>query len=513
MEKNTNLKVQLIAAIPIWAIQKHDLRNKMTNINFTEMDLSENTLKALSDLKFSIPTPIQMKAIPILKSNRDLIGKANTGTGKTACYGIPLIEKLNQKLKVTQALIICPTRELVSQVVDELNSLAKYYRFEIVPIYGGSDYSKQLKDLKRNPEVIVGTPGRLLDHLDRRTIKTDSIHTIILDEADRMLDMGFKEDMEDIISRTPKTRQTVMFSATMSDKMIHLMKEFQKNPIVIEVESLKSEKQNIEQFYLAIHEKEKLNAFYQTIEFSDVTYGIIFCNTKVKVEELVTELKKLRINSAALHGDCTQSQREKVLRDFKEKKLSFLVATDVAGRGIDVVDLPFVLNYDFPDDIEDYVHRIGRTGRAGKKGQAISFINQKSLYKIRKLESLLSTKITPFQTPTQEDIRAKREISLKVLLLEKLNTRKKKIHPILDDEEIKEFESEDLINSLLELWMESKWGNRPEFVHKITLDKSGSSNREYKEERSPRSRSKFRPNDNKKSYSGNKFKSSKSRSR
>ncbi len=448
------------------SVKKHDLF--MKQILFKDLSLDPKILNALSDLNYTIPTPIQEKAIPVLKKNTDLIGKAKTGTGKTLCFAVPLIEKINPKQKVTQGLIICPTRELVSQVVSEFKLYSKYYNYSVVPIFGGSDYTKQLRDLKQNPEIIVGTPGRLIDHLGRGTIKTEFIHTIILDEADRMLDMGFKEDMESILNKVPESRQTIMFSATMSEKMIRLMKDFQNQPTVIEIESPKEEKANIEQYYLNLQEKNKVPAFFQIIEFLEITYGIIFCNTKLKVDELVSELRNQNISVGALHGDFSQGQREKVLREFKEKKLKFLIATDVAGRGIDVVDLPFVLNYDFPEDIEDYIHRIGRTGRAGKTGVAISFLPQKMLYKLRKIEALNRIKVNEFKVPTDEEIKLKREQQLKVFLLEKLETRKKKAHPVLyEDDIVLNHTVDEVLNGLYELWMETKWAKKPKFIEEI----------------------------------------------
>lgn len=443
----------------------------MKQILFKDLDLNQKILNSLQDLNFTAPTPIQEKSIPHLKNNSDLIGKAKTGTGKTLAFSIPLIEKINPKQKVTQGLIICPTRELVSQVVSELKQYSKYYNYSIIPIFGGSDYSKQLKDLKQNPEIIVGTPGRLLDHLGRGTIKTEFIQTVILDEADRMLDMGFKEDMESIMNKIPESRQTIMFSATMSEKMIRLMKEFQNNPVLIEIESQKEDKVNIEQYYITIQEKNKTAAFFQLIEFLEISYGIIFCNTKLKVDELVSELRSQNISVGALHGDFSQAQREKVLREFKEKKLKFLIATDVAGRGIDVIDLPFVLNYDFPEDIEDYIHRIGRTGRAGKSGKAISFLSQKLLYKLRKIENLNKIKVNEYKIPTEEDLKQKRQNELKENLLFKLKNRKKKTHTVLyDDEIILNYTADEVLNSLFELWMETKWANKPKFIEEIKSD-------------------------------------------
>jgi ATP-dependent RNA helicase DeaD len=440
----------------------------MKQINFKDLDLDPKILKALHDLNFILPTPIQEKSIPHLKKNSDLIGKAKTGTGKTLSFSVPLIEKINPKLKVTQGLIICPTRELVSQVVTELQQYSKYYNYKIVPIFGGSDYSKQLKDLKLNPEIIVGTPGRLLDHLGRGTIKTEFIHTVILDEADRMLDMGFKEDMESILTKIPESRQTIMFSATMSEKMIRLMREFQNNPVLVEIESVKEDKVNIEQYYITLQEKNKTAAFFHIIEYLEITYGIIFCNTKLKVDELVIELRNQNISVGALHGDLSQAQRERVLKEFKEKKLKFLIATDVAGRGIDVIDLNFVINYDFPDDIEDYIHRIGRTGRAGKTGKAITFISQKLLYKLRKIENLHKMKIQEYKVPTEEDIKLLRQKELKENLISKLKNRKKKTHSILYDDSItKDYTTDEVLNSLFELWMEVKWAGKPKFMEQI----------------------------------------------
>jgi ATP-dependent RNA helicase DeaD len=429
---------------------------------FQELNLSPEILRALLDLKFHTPTPIQMKAIPIILDNKDFIGKAKTGTGKTAGFAIPVLQKMDLKTRGTKVLVICPTRELVTQVVEDFRGLAKYLpEVEIVPIFGGSDYTKQLRDLKRGPQVIVGTPGRLLDHLGRGTIKTDLMETVILDEADRMLDMGFREDMESILSKLPEKRQTIMFSATMSDIMIRLMKEHQNHPVMVEIESKKEEKANIEQFYVLVSERDKMAAFTQIVDFLDVDYGLIFCNTKVRVEEVVTELRNQGLSTEALHGDYSQNQREKVLRNFKEKKTKFLIATDVAGRGIDVNDLNFVFNFDFPQDTEDYIHRVGRTGRAGKKGQAFSFMSPKQTHKLKRVEMQNKVTISKFQIPSLEDAKAKKEVDLKNILLEKLKTRKPKTHEILYLDDFEEFTDEELVNGLYELWLETKLKAKP----------------------------------------------------
>ncbi|PJZ48975.1 DEAD/DEAH box helicase [Leptospira saintgironsiae] len=353
---------------------------------FQELGLSEDVLNAVSDLGFTEPSSIQSEAIPLILTGRDVIGHSRTGTGKTAAFAIPSLEILEEGEKSPQVLVLCPTRELVVQVAEEYRKLGKYKEdFEVAAIYGGDDITKQFKALKRKPQVIVGTPGRTMDHMDRKTLVLGGIKMVILDEADEMLDMGFLEDMEIILAKVPEERQTILFSATLSAKVMGITKKFQDSPKIVDVTGGKADRPKIQQIYFEMREGLKPEALIRLLEFHTPKASLVFCNTKVRVDETVEFLKSKGIFSEGLHGDLSQNQRNKVMSGFRSGLVTVLVATDVAGRGIDVSDVEAVVNYDIPRDSEDYVHRIGRTGRAGRKGLALSFVSNKDFKTLRKI--------------------------------------------------------------------------------------------------------------------------------
>ncbi|GBF38308.1 DEAD/DEAH box helicase [Leptospira johnsonii] len=353
---------------------------------FLELGLSEDVLKAVSDLGFTEPSSIQSEAIPLILSGRDVIGHSRTGTGKTAAFAIPSLEILEEVKQSPQVLVLCPTRELVVQVAEEFRKLGKYKEdFQVAAIYGGDDITKQFKALKRSPQVIVGTPGRTMDHMDRRTLDLSKVKMVILDEADEMLDMGFLEDMEIILAKVPEERQTILFSATLSAKVMGITKKFQNSPKVVDVTGGKADRPKIRQIYFEMRESVKPEALIRLLEYHTPKASLVFCNTKVKVDETVEFLKSKGIFSEGLHGDLSQNQRNKVMSGFRAGLVTVLVATDVAGRGIDVSDVEAVVNYDIPRDSEDYVHRIGRTGRAGRKGLALSFVSSREFKTLRRI--------------------------------------------------------------------------------------------------------------------------------
>ncbi|PKA16584.1 DEAD/DEAH box helicase [Leptospira haakeii] len=353
---------------------------------FQELGLSEDVLNAVSDLGFTEPSSIQSEAIPLILSGRDVIGHSRTGTGKTAAFAIPSLEILEEGEQSPQVLVLCPTRELVVQVAEEYRKLGKYKEdFEVAAIYGGDDITKQFKALKRKPQVIVGTPGRTMDHMDRKTLVLNGIKMVILDEADEMLDMGFLEDMEIILAKVPEERQTILFSATLSAKVMGITKKFQDSPKIVDVTGGKADRPKIQQIYFEMREGLKPEALIRLLEFHNPKASLVFCNTKVRVDETVEFLKSKGIFAEGLHGDLSQNQRNKVMSGFRSGLVTVLVATDVAGRGIDVSDVEAVVNYDIPRDSEDYVHRIGRTGRAGRKGLALSFVSNKDFKTLRKI--------------------------------------------------------------------------------------------------------------------------------
>lgn len=382
----------------------------MENIKFSELNLSEDTLRAVEELGFLEATPIQAEAIPVVMSGRDVIGQAQTGTGKTAAFGIPAIEMVDETDPVTQALILCPTRELALQVKEQIYKLAKYKKGLLVTaIYGGESYEKQFRDLKKGAHIVVGTPGRVMDHMDRKTLKLDNLQMLILDEADEMLNMGFREDIETVLSHAPAERQTILFSATMSKDILSITKRFQNDPELIKVTRKEVTNDNIEQMYFNVRREGKLELMTRLIEVNDLQLMLVFCNTKNRVDEVTADLQARGYAAEGLHGDLRQTARNQVMNKFRHGATKILVATDVAARGIDVNDVDAVFNYDVPLDIEYYVHRIGRTGRAGKKGQAFLFASGRDRSKLRELERYTKSPIPEGQIPSKTDLIAARQ--------------------------------------------------------------------------------------------------------
>jgi len=349
----------------------------MNKLKFEELNLSKETLKAISDMGFKETTPIQEKSIPEIILGKDVIGQASTGTGKTAAFGLPAIEKIDPKLSFTQVLILCPTRELAVQVSSELNKFLKYKNnISAVPVYGGQPIQRQLSELRKFPKIVVGTPGRTLDHIERGSLRLNKVKMVILDEADEMLDMGFRHDIEQILSGTPKNRQTVLFSATMSREILALTKKFQKDPKLIKVANEKASSNVIEQSYFDIEQPQKTKLLAQLLTEHNPKLSIVFCNTKRNVDSVCRNLRANGFSSSAIHGDIRQNKRDSIMNQFRKEKVNILVATDVAARGIDVSNVEVVFNYGIPKERESYVHRIGRTGRAGKTGKAISLVSR-----------------------------------------------------------------------------------------------------------------------------------------
>ena len=369
--------------------------------SFEAMGLSPKLLRAISDMGFESASPIQEQAIPIQLSGADMIGQAQTGTGKTAAFGLPLLMKVDPAVKKLQAIILCPTRELAIQVSDELHRYAKYmHNVRILPVYGGQDIVKQIRGLKDGTQIMVGTPGRVMDHMRRGTVKFDHVHTAVLDEADEMLDMGFIEDMETILSELPEERQTVMFSATMPREIQNLANRFLTDPQIVRIAKKELTVPEITQYYYDVRPNRKTEVLCRLLDLYDPHLAVIFCNTKIKVDELVDELKARGYYAEGLHGDMSQAQRDRVMGSFRRHLTEILVATDVVARGIDVEDIEAVFNYDIPQDNEYYVHRIGRTGRAGKSGTAHSLVVGREVYKLREIQRYCHTKILPQAIPT-----------------------------------------------------------------------------------------------------------------
>lgn len=377
----------------------------MESVKFEDLQLDDRILRAVADMGFEEASPIQAKSIPVQLEGVDMIGQAQTGTGKTAAFGIPLLQKIDPKNKKLQAVALCPTRELAIQVAEEIRSLAKYmHGIKVLPIYGGQDIVRQIKGLKDGTQIIIGTPGRVMDHMRRKTVKFDQVHTVIMDEADEMLNMGFLEDMETILSQLPAERQTIMFSATMPPEIQKIAESFQKDPQVIRVVKKELTVPKVTQYYYEVKPRTKVEVMCRLLDLYAPKLSVAFCNTKKQVDELVDELQGRGYFAEGLHGDLKQIQRDRVMNSFRNGRTEILVATDVAARGIDVDDVEAVFNYDIPQDDEYYVHRIGRTGRAGRTGIAFSFVVGREVYKLRDIQRYCKTKIIPQAVPSLDDI-------------------------------------------------------------------------------------------------------------
>lgn len=377
----------------------------MEIVRFEELGLSEQILKAITEMGFEEASPIQAQAIPVQLQGTDIIGQAQTGTGKTAAFGIPLLEKIDPKNKKLQAIVLCPTRELAIQVAEEIRKLAKYmHGIKVLPIYGGQDIVKQIRSLKAGTQIIIGTPGRVMDHMRRKTIKFENVETVVLDEADEMLNMGFVEDIETILKEVPEERQTILFSATMAAEIQKIAQNFQKDPVIVRVLKKELTVPKIEQYYYMVKPKDKLEVLSRLLDMYNPKLSLVFCNTKRQVDELVDGLQGRGYFAEGLHGDLKQSQRDRVMHGFRNGKTEILVATDVAARGIDVDDVEAVFNYDIPQDDEYYVHRVGRTGRAGRNGLAFNFVVGREIYKLKDIQRYCKTKIHEHPIPSINDV-------------------------------------------------------------------------------------------------------------
>ena len=379
----------------------------MDTVKFEDLGLDTRILRAITEMGFEEPSPIQAKAIPEVMSGRDVIGQAQTGTGKTAAFGIPLLQKIDPKNRKLQAIVLCPTRELAIQVADEIRRLCKFmHGIKVLPVYGGQDISIQIRSLKGGVQLVIGTPGRVMDHLRRHTLKFDELHTIVLDEADEILNMGFREDIETILKDAPQERQTILFSATMPQPILDITRNYQKDAVMVRVVKKELTVKNIDQYYYEVKQKNKEEVLSRLIDMYNPKLSLVFCNTKKRVDELTEALKGRGYFAEGLHGDLKQSQRDRVMKGFRTGKTEILIATDVAARGIDVDDVEAVFNYDLPQDDEFYVHRIGRTGRAGRVGKAFTFVVGREVYKLKDIQRYCKTKIYAQPVPSLNDVTA-----------------------------------------------------------------------------------------------------------
>ena len=372
---------------------------------FDQLGLSADLLKAVARLGFEEASPIQTAVIPTILEGRDVVGQSSTGSGKTAAFAIPAIERVDPKVRAVQVLILCPTRELAVQVAEETGKLALFKRGVMgVPIYGGQSYDRQFRALAAGVQIVIGTPGRVMDHMERGTLKLDQLKLVILDETDRMLDMGFRDDIEHILKSVPATRQLLFFSATIPRAIQDLISRYSKDPAWIKIESVAQNRPQVEQTYFEVDRRSKIEALTRLIDVNDFRYGIIFCSTKIMVDDLDEHLHSRGYMTDRLHGDISQAQRDRVMDKFRRRAFDFLVATDVAARGLDVDDLEVVFNFDLPNDAEDYTHRIGRTGRAGRKGQAFTFVSGQEIYKLQSMVRWAKLDIRRGKIPSLDEV-------------------------------------------------------------------------------------------------------------
>lgn len=382
-----------------------EVKEEATANLFENLDLSKELKKALNDMEFVEMTAIQSQSIPAMIADNDIVAQAPTGTGKTCSFGIPVVENTDTSERNVTSLILAPTRELALQIANELIRLTKYKKsIRIAVVYGGQNIDRQILALKRKPQIIVATPGRLMDHMRRKTIRLDHLKTLVLDEADEMLDMGFREDIDEILQSVPEERQTVLFSATMSREILDITKKYLKDPVKIKTTKSEVTVSSVKQYYLEVSPDNKTDVLARLIDVNDFKLSMVFCNTKKKVDELAHDLTVRGYNAMGLHGDMKQSQRDRVMREFKNGNIETLIATDVAARGIDIKDIDVVFNYDLPDDMEYYVHRIGRTGRANREGVSYSLVSRREMYRLHEIMRYTKAKIKLMTIPNVAEI-------------------------------------------------------------------------------------------------------------
>ena len=450
-------------------------------ISYKESAIDERIIRAVEEMGFENMTPIQAQAIPVMLEGKDIIGQAQTGTGKTAAFGIPVIQSIDVNNKALQAIVLCPTRELAIQAAEEMRRFAKYmHGVKVLPIYGGQDISRQIRALSGGTQIVVGTPGRVMDHMRRHTIKTGQIKVIVLDEADEMLNMGFREDIETILKDVPQERQTALFSATMPKPILEITREYQK----ADAEYLKMTPKEVtiplvKQAYYQIQRKDKEEVLCRLMDYYHPKRSLIFCNTKRMVDELTEHLKDRGYQAEGLHGDLSQNQRDTVMNLFRSGRTDILIATDVAARGIDVDNVEAVFNYDIPEDIEYYVHRIGRTGRAGKTGRSFTLVVGREIFKLRDIERICHTTIKEKNIPSAADITS---VKAEKVLNEALEVmQNKKIYKTVEFLENKLAESEYTALEFAAAFMKMKMGDD---IKDIKIEKYGPKERSFRKGKS-----------------------------
>ena len=430
----------------------------MNITNFNELNIIPEIQKAVTELGFDTPTSIQSQTIPLIMEGADVIGHSQTGSGKTAAFGIPALELVDPSHRYTQVLILCPTRELAVQACDEMRKFAKYlHGIKTIPVYGGQPIDRQIKLLKMGAHIVIGTPGRIIDHIERHTLKLKNLKMVVLDEADEMLNMGFREDIERILRHVPEERQTVLFSATMSKEILAITHRYQQNPKLVKIAQKELTVQSIQQYYYDVPRGRKTETLCRLLEVSDATRSMVFCNTKKQVDELVSDLQLRGFSADGLHGDMKQQSRNLVMGLFKGGKIEILVATDVAARGIDVDDIENVYNYDLPQDVEYYVHRIGRTGRAGKEGVSHTFVTGgKQMYWLREIQKFTKSKITHMAIPGAKEVAEKSTERFAAKVLETLKGDLTQEAVIIDKLMFDGYTSSEVAAALVKMIMSEK---------------------------------------------------------
>lgn len=450
-------------------------------MQFSELNLSAGVLRAIDEMGFTDATEIQSSAIPVIKEGKDIIGRSNTGTGKTAAFGIPAVESIVKgENNGVEVLILCPTRELAMQACDEIRKFSKYLPWvKPCAVFGGANMDKQIFELKRGANIVVGTPGRVMDHMDRKTLKLENLKMIILDEADEMLNMGFREDIEKILGVVPEERQTILFSATMPPAILAITKQYQNDPVIIKVDAKARTVDSIEQYYYEVPMGRKNDALQMLLLAYEPKLSMIFCNTKKMVDELTELLVSKGFKAAGLHGDMKQASRTQVLNAFKSGRINILIATDVAARGIDVDNIDAVFNYDLPQDNEYYIHRIGRTGRAGKSGAAYSLISgRRQVFELKDIARFTKAEITRRPLPAREDVissKSKHAFEKIKTCVEsgKYEQYTKQLNELIEQG----FSVENIAVALLGMRLSKDTKNIPEFIKPVPLDNGGQSSR------------------------------------
>ncbi len=418
---------------------------------FQELDLRREVMQAIQELGYEEPTPIQAQTIPLLLSGKDVVAQAQTGTGKTAAFVIPIVERIEPSNRAVQAIVLVPTRELAMQVAEASFALSRYRRIDVLPIYGGQAYDRQLRGLRKGVHVVVGTPGRVIDHIRRGTLRLDGVRSVVLDEADEMLDMGFFEDIEFILEQTPKERQTALFSATIPARVEALARRYLREPLHIAIAREERTVPQTHQVYYETAESGKLEALTRVLDLETPRSAIVFCRTKRAVDEIASALQARGYGADAIHGDMSQAQRERVLHSFRENRVEILVATEVAARGLDLPDVTHVINYDIPDDPDAYIHRIGRTGRMGRKGEAITFVAPRETRLLRFIEGQIHKKLKPMRLPAPGDIAARQREAFLDELRATLRTGPRAPYALLVEELAREHDPLEIAAAALEL--------------------------------------------------------------